>query len=185
MKQTVKAALVVMILAATARLAQAEVMFNYTGQPFSQFLGTAFDSSDWITGTVTFNAIGDTAAKSIMLSTTSRGAEGFSIDVADVTSPPVGLDVIARFTWRGSELETWYVDILGDIDGLPGDEELTIDKDAGDAAYLNFPVTGFSFGATAFGQHGEWTAVPEPSLAMLAFLGLTLGFFGFRRKWRK
>lgn len=164
------------------------IILEFTGQPFSDVQGTAFDMTDRITGTVGFSAVGATEAESFILSVTSGGGTLYTFTVSDVNAPPLGVTVGSNVfgNWVNGLPTSWNLTVFGDIFGGAGEEQLSIgDEDnLGDLAALDLFDANSSVGETA--DEGSWTAAPAavPEPGSLALAG-GLGVLGAIRCWRK
>lgn len=180
MLKTTQMAVVVLLAVMVPQVSQGEIILSYTGQQFTDISGTAFDEADRVIGTVTFDAVGDTAAKSFSLSTTV-GQPQFTLLPDDVSSPPAGITLSNNeFTWDNSLPDTWHLEVFGNINGEEGDEQIGISNEIGDLAAINL---GFgSLAATS--AHGEWTVVPEPSSLACTAVMFAFVLLGVWRKRR-
>ncbi|HBE68330.1 MAG TPA: hypothetical protein DDW52_09305 [Planctomycetaceae bacterium] len=150
----------------------ADVIFNFQSASLTPTEGSAFSTSDSITGQVVFNAVGDTTAKGFTLSVS--GSPGFTFDVPDVTSAPMGTTINSNdFSWSGTSLQTWNLLVFGNVVGGANDEQLAISSTSffGEFDAVNLDLAAPSGASTASALSvGSFTAVPEPSSLFVCWL---------------
>ncbi len=171
---------------AITRSANAELMYEYTGDPFTVGLGN-FSPGQFITGTATFNP--DPAFP------TSVGASAFSLSVSgpgssftiDDTTP--GLTVLANlFIFDGTgEITFWNLHLSADVIGGAAPESiltaLAIDRASEDGFVDGLgSVTGTSHGEWSLATSSDPQPVPEPSSILVWVL---LGACGCILVWRR
>ncbi|MEP3480192.1 MAG: PEP-CTERM sorting domain-containing protein [Fuerstiella sp.] len=174
----------------TAGNSQADIILQYDGplltNVFPSVGGIDFTTADRITGTVVFEDVASTQAKSIQLSTTVAGNPGFEFDIPDVLNPGLFNIVTNDFTFAGTDLVAWDLTIDGEaFGGIDGLETLSISSVAGDMATIDF-LGAFQSDAFTFdtGQFSS-AAVPEPSSAgLLCLVGVGYAIFRRRNKER-
>lgn len=150
--------------------ASAAVVYTFQGGAFT-LRSTPFTTSDFITGSATFNSVGDPVAESLSLSVTINSSPGYTLSHANTVNKNV-------FDWVGSSITAWEVDLSGNVFSGAQDETLSISNALGDTAAIDFP--GGAVGNTF--SPGTWsaTAVPEPSM----FIAMSIAAIGVATRIR-
>lgn len=145
----------------------ADVIYEYEGAFFTDIFpslgGLDLTTADRVTGRFVFDDLTSTSARSIQLSTTVAGGPGWEFHIPD-TSAIGPFTILANdFTFLGTEIVSWDVEIFGEAFGDPLDEEqIWISEGFGDLASIDFG--GFEQSTAFTATPGSFTAVPEPSV---------------------
>ena len=177
--------LVVYLLAFKALPANADIIFEYRSQGFTEVLtGNSLTLGDTIIGTITFDSIGD-KTPDVSLSVTSSGTPSLPFTIS-------ASNVAYGGTWVDSDGDTILDDpfsmgyqILLSENAAAGAfvEEILI-SDIGDQAAIDFDLGTFTTAHSASTQlsTGSFTSVPEPNV--VAALSATLAAIYLRRRSR-
>ena len=150
------------VVVLSSNFAAGGLVLSYSGNALTSIVaGDAFLVSDAITsGSVTFDAIGDTTATAATFTVTTSGP-GATIATYTLSADTVG-ELNCSCVWTGSDLTGYSFNIAGNVVDGADPEELQI-TDFGDGALIDVVNTStFSHGASNLNA-GTFTAVPEPS----------------------
>ncbi|MBX3421763.1 MAG: PEP-CTERM sorting domain-containing protein [Pirellulaceae bacterium] len=152
---------------------------TFMGSPFDATLGSHFSSGvDRIFGTITFDTVGASQARSFSLTATSAGVPSFTFNVPDVAALPSGISLPNNSfsSWSGGVPTVWSLTVFGNLVSATEEEQISLHNELGDlAAFDLLNVNNESVGLS--GRIGTMRVVPEPSSLLLlapATLGLSL-----------
>lgn len=159
--------LLVIGLLGIASSVNAMIVLDYVGEPFTSIdAGTGFVTTDFVTGTVTFDAVGDAAATAATFTVTTSGT-GIASSSFTITADISELNCFCA--WTGSDLTGFNFTVTENVvEGISS--ETIVVSDFGDSAGIDETVVDeFSHAASNFDE-GTFTPVPEPSAGL--FLSL-------------
>ncbi len=158
---------------------------TFLGQPFESTVGSGFVAGvDRIYGSITFDAIGDSQARSFSLTATNGGNPAFTMNVAD-TENPVSIFNVTNNTfsdWQNGAPTTWRLTVVGSAFASDAPEQISISSVFGDLAAIDLQNLGEgSLGRTR--GSGTMQPIPEPSsFALLVLPAVSLVLRRTRRK---
>ncbi|HME70522.1 MAG TPA: PEP-CTERM sorting domain-containing protein, partial [Myxococcota bacterium] len=162
--------------------AWADVIYSYTGNPFTQVSGSPYTTSDYVTVSMTLpNAIAPSQTDLVVTSqlislTMSDGVQTIDLFIPNL----IAGDTFAKFTTDSQgNITAWNVDLA--VSDVPNNDQINtfLNQDAG---VNDIAEIGNNLGAPAgaWGQNsnlpGTWSVVPEPNTAALLATGL-VGLF--------
>ncbi len=144
----------------------------FLGQPFESALGPAFSTGvDHVYGTITFDAIGDSQARSFSLTATSAGNPAFTFSVSNATAPQSGVYIANNSfsAWQDGAPTNWNLTVFGNLVGPGQEEQISIHSILGDLSAINLlGQVDQSVGTSRVA--GAMQAVPEPSSFLLVII---------------